>query len=158
MNKYDKGIKLLEESCGNEKDNIISLATMAIDLSDDNKAYPNVREVDAYYENGVFYITTWGKSNKMLQIANNKNVGFAVSMEGISGSGIGQNLGWVLDPKNAQLRTKLRKVFSKWYDHANNEKDENCIILAIEITRVNIFRDEGAIQYNLDLVNQKEII
>jgi len=158
MNKYDKGIKLLEESCGNEKDNIISLATMAIDLSDDNKAYPNVREVDAYYENGVFYITTWGKSNKILQIANNKNVGFAVSMEGISGSGIGQNLGWVLDPKNAQLRTKLRKVFSKWYDHANNEKDENCIILAIEITRVNIFRDEGAIQYNLDLVNQKEII
>jgi len=123
-----------------------------------NKDYPNVREVDAYYENGVFYITTWGKSNKILQIANNKNVGFAVSMEGISGSGIGQNLGWVLDPKNAQLRTKLRKVFSKWYDHANNEKDENCIILAIEITRVNIFRDEGAIQYNLDLVNQKEII
>ncbi len=157
MNRYDEGLRLIEESCGNGKDNVIALATIAVDPSVDGNPYPFVREVDAYYENGVFYVTTWGKSNKIIQIANNKEVGFVVCKEGISGSGIGKNLGWVLDPKNAEIRTKLRKAFSDWYDHANNEKDENCVILAIEMTRGAIFRDEGATQYNLDLVNKNEI-
>lgn len=157
MNRYNEGLKLIEESCGNGKDNIIALATIANDVSADGNPYPYVREVDAYYEDGVFYITTWGKSNKIMQIANNKEVAFVVCKEGISGSGIGENLGWVLSPKNAELRLKLRKAFSNWYDHANNENDENCVILAVHVTRGSIFRDEGAIQYNLDFVNKKEI-
>lgn len=158
MSRYEEGIKLIEESCGNGKDNIIALATIAIDSSPDGSPYPFVREVDAYYEEGVFYVTTWGVSNKMLQIAENKNVGLVVCKEGISGSGVGENLGWVLDPKNAELRKKLRTTFSAWYDHANNEKDENCVILAIKMTRGAIFRDEGKLRYNLDFVNQKEIV
>ncbi len=127
MNRYDEGLRLIEESCGNGKDNVIALATIAVDPSVDGNPYPFVREVDAYYENGVFYVTTWGKSNKIIQIANNKEVGFVVCKEGISGSGIGKNLGWVLDPQNAEIRTKLRKAFSDWYDHANNEKDETAL-------------------------------
>lgn len=157
MNRYDEGLRLIEESCGNGKDNVIALATIAVNPSVDGNPYPYVREVDAYYEDGVFYVTTWGKSNKILQIANNKEVGFVVCKEGISGSGIGENLGWVLDPKNAEIRTKLRKAFSNWYDHANNEQDENCVILAIHMTRGAIFREEGAVIYNLDLVNKKAI-
>jgi len=157
MDRYSEGMKLIEESCGNGKDNIIALATIAVDLNSEGNPQPFVREVDAYYESGVFYVTTWGKSNKMLQIAQNKEVGFVVCKEGVSGSGIGENLGWVLDPQNAEIRTKLRKAFSNWYDHANNEQDENCVILAIRMTRGTIFRDEGALRYNLDLVNKKEI-
>jgi len=157
MNRYEEGLKLIEECCGNGKDNVIALATIAADPSTDGNPHPYVREVDAYYEDGVFYVTTWGKSNKMIQIAKNKEVGFVVCKEGLSGSGIGKNLGWVLDPKNSELRIKLREAFSNWYDHANNEKDENCVILAIHMTRGTIFRDEGAIRYNLDLVNKKEI-
>jgi len=80
--------------------------------------------VDAYYEDGVFYITTHGKSNKMQQIAQNNDVSIATCPEMFTAIGIGENLGWVLDPKNAELRTKLRKVFAQWYDSANNEKDE----------------------------------
>ena len=72
--------------------------------------------VDAYYEDGVFYVTTWATSTKMRQIAQNQEVSFAVHFEGISGNAIGENLGWVLDPKNAELRTKLRTVFADWYD------------------------------------------
>ncbi|MCL2548756.1 MAG: pyridoxamine 5'-phosphate oxidase family protein, partial [Symbiobacteriaceae bacterium] len=49
-------------------------------------------------------------------------------------SGIGENLGWALDPKNAELRTKLRSAFVNWYDFANNENDENCCYLAIRLT------------------------
>lgn len=157
MNRYKEGLRLIEESCGNGKDNVIALATIAKDPNVDGNPHPYVREVDAYYEEGVFYITTWGKSNKMIQIAKNKEVGFVVCKEGISGSGIGKNLGWVLDPQNAELRIKLRKAFSNWYDHANNEQDENCVILAIHMTKGIIFRDEGTVRYNLDLVNKKEI-
>jgi len=158
MNRFDEGVKLIKKSCGYGKDNVIALATIAIEPSADGNPHPYVREVDALYEDGVFYITTWGKSNKILQIANNKEVGFVACKKGISGSGIGENLGWVMDPKNAEIRTKLRKAFKKWYDHANNEEDENCVILAIHMTRVTIFRDEGATVYNLDFVNKKEIV
>ena len=156
MNRYEEGLKLLEESCGNGKDNVIALSTIAMEPSADGTPFPYVRDVDAYYEDGVFYVTTWAKSNKMQQIARNKEVAFAVRLEGISGNGIGENLGWVLDPKNAELRTKLRQAFSDWYDHANNEQDENCVILAIRITRGRIFKDHGAVRYNMDFVNKVE--
>ncbi len=156
MSRYEEGLKLIEESCGNGKDNVIALSTIAMEASADGAPCPYVRDVDAYYEDGVFYVTTWAKSNKMQQIAQNKEVAFAVCFEGISGNGIGENLGWVLDPKNAELRAKLRKVFIDWYDQANNEQDENCVILAIRITRVTIFRDHGAVRYNMDFVNKSE--
>ena len=112
--------------------------------------------MDAYYEKGVFYVVTWAKSNKMDQIAENEDVAFSVCFEGISGNAIGRNLGWVLDPKNVEIRKRLREVFAEWYDAANNEDSENCVILAIEMTRVKIFRDHGAIYYDLDLVNKRE--
>lgn len=158
MNRYEEGLKILEESCGNGKDNVIALSTIAIEPSADGTPFPYIRDVDAYYEDGVFYITTWAKSNKMQQIARNKEVAFVVHLEGISGNGIGENLGWVLDPKNAERRAKLRKAFSDWYDFANNEQDENCVILAIRFTRGRIFRDHGAVRYNMDFVNKLETV
>ncbi|MDR0411809.1 MAG: pyridoxamine 5'-phosphate oxidase family protein [Treponema sp.] len=156
MNRYEDGLKLIEESCGDGKDNVISLATVALEPAADGKPCPYVRDVDAYYEDGVFYVITSAKSIKMRQIAKNHEVSFAVCFEGISGNGTGENLGWVLEPKNAELRTKLRTAFAEWYDHANNEKDENCCILAIRITRARIFRDHGAVRYNMDFVNETE--
>ena len=131
-------------------------ADIAIEASDDKMSYPCIRQVDAYYEEGVFYVTTWAQSNKMLQISNNKNVAFSNCPNGITGRGIGENLGWVLDPKNAELRVKLRKVFSKWYDEANDEKNENCVILAIRITKALILMEESNAFYNLDFVNKVE--
>ena len=157
MGRYEEGIKLIEESCGNGKDNVISLSTIALEKSADGNPRPCVRDVDAYYEDGVFYVTTWAKSTKMLQIAQNQEVAFAVCFEGISGNAIGENLGWVLDPKNAELRTKLRKTFADWYDAANNEQSENCVILAIRITTAAIFKDHGAVRYQLDFVNKVDV-
>lgn len=156
MSKYEEGLKLIEERCGNGKDNIISLATIAMEPNADGQFRPYIRDVDAYYEDGVFYTVTWAKSTKMQQIAKNPEVAFSACFEWFSGNGIGENLGWVLDPKNAELRTKLRKVFAEWYDHANNEKDENCCILAIRITRCTVIKDHGAVRYNMDFVNKVE--
>jgi len=152
MNRYEEGMKLIEESCGNKKDNVIALSTTATEPSADGFPRSSVRDVSAYYEDGVFYVTTSAKSNKMQQIAHNKEVAFSVCFEGIYGHGIGENLGWVLEPQNAALRTKLREVFADWY-----EQDENCVILAIRITSATIFRDHGALRYNLDFVNKVEV-
>ena len=154
MSRYEEGLKIIEERCGNYKDNVLSLATIALEPNPDGKPRPCVREVDAFYEDGVFYVTTWAESGKMLQIAKNPEVAFAVSSKWISGSGIGENLGWVLDPKNAELRTKLRKAFADWYDFANNEKDERCVILAIRITKAVVIVDHGAEIYDMDFVNK----
>lgn len=149
-NRDAEGFRLFDTLCGNGKDNIIALSTIGLEAKDNEGPLPCVRDVDAYYEDGVFYVTTWGTSRKMLQIAQNRNVAFAVRMEGISGQGVGENLGWVLDPGNAEIRSKLRSAFSDWYDQANNEKDENCVILAVRITRATVFRDHGALRFDVD--------
>lgn len=156
MSRYEEGLQIIEERCGNGKDNLISLATIAMESNADGNPRPYVRQVDAFYEDGVFYVTTWAKSTKMQQIAHNQEVAFAVSNEWFSGNGIGENLGWVLDPKNAELRSKLRKAFAEWYDFANDEKNENCIILAIRITRAIVIVDHGADRYYMDFVNKVE--
>lgn len=156
MNRYEEGLKIIEERCGNGKDNFISLATIAMEPNGEGRPRPYVREVDAIYEDGVFYITTWAKSTKMQQIAKNNEVAFALTNGWFSGNGIGENLGWVLDPRNAELREKLRKAFSEWYDFANNEQDENCVILAVRITRATVIVDHGADRFNMDFINKAE--
>lgn len=127
MSNYEEGLKLIEERCGNGKDKMISLATIAMEPNADGKSRPYVRDVDAYYDDGVFYIVTRAKSNKMQQIAQNPEVAFSVCGEWFSGNGIGENYGWGLESKNVELRTKLRMVFAEWYDYANNEKDEELL-------------------------------
>lgn len=156
MSRYEEGLSVIEERCGNGKDNIISLSTIAMEPSADGAPRPYVRDVDAYYEDGVFYIVTWAKSTKMQQIAKNQEVAFSVCGQWFSGNGIGENLGWVLDPKNAEIRPKIRKAFAEWYDNVNNEKDEGCIFLAIKITRATVIRDHGAFCCHMDFVHKVE--
>ena len=157
MNKYEEGLKLLEEKFGNNKDNLIALATIGIEPGANGKPRPLVRDVDAYYEDGVFYAVTHAKSKKMQQIAQNSEVSIAVCGEWLTANGIGENLGWVLDPKNAEIRGKLRETFAAWYDHANNEKDENCCILAIHLTRGTLNINHWEKLYHLDFVNKTDM-
>ncbi|NLW69975.1 MAG: pyridoxamine 5'-phosphate oxidase family protein [Eubacteriaceae bacterium] len=146
MSNYEEGMRIIEETCGGGKDNVISLATVALQPGKAGGACPAVRDVDAYYEKGVFYISTNAKSNKMLEIAENNEVAFAVHFEGISGSGTAENLGWVLLPENAEIRSKMREAFADWYDAANNEQNKDVVILAVRIKKAKIFRDHGAVQ------------
>ena len=154
MTKYEEGLQLLNEKFGNNKDNLISLATIAREASADGMPRPVVRDVDAYYEDGAFYIITHAKSNKIQHIAENPEVSVSVCGEWFNAVGKGENLGWVLDPKNSEIRDKLRKTFAPWYDMANNEQDENCCFLAIRLTNgiLNINHFEKL--YHLDFVNK----
>lgn len=154
MSMYEEGYKLLDEKFGNGKDNIISLATIAREPNADGSPRPVVRGVDAYYEDGAFYVTTHAKSNKMQQIAKNPEVSISSSTEMFTASGTGENLGWVLDPKNATLRNKLRTTFAAWYDMANNEQDENCCILAIRLTKGTLNINHWEKLYHMDFVNK----
>jgi len=158
MEKFAKGMSLLEEKFGNFKDNVLGLATIATDPNADGKPRPVVRDVDAFYEDGTFYVITYAKSSKMEQIAKNNEVAIAVNFEWFTASGIGENLGWVKKPENADLRTKLRKAFEKWYDMANNEDDENCCYLAIRLTNgiINLNHHETLIF--MDFENKTAIV
>lgn len=153
MKEFEEGYKLLAEKLGN-KDNLISLATIAKDPSENGTPRPVVRGVDAYYEDGIFYITTNAKSNKMQQIEKNPEVSVTCTDEWFTANGIGKNLGWVMDPKNADLRLKLWKVFEPWYDMANNEDDENCCILAIKLTKGTLNINHWEKLYFMDFENK----
>lgn len=153
MTEFQEGLRLIEEKFGNGKDNAISLATIAREPSTDGNIRPAVRTVDAYYEDGVFYVVTYAKSNKMQQIAKNPEVSIAGCLEMFTANGLGENLGWVLDPKNAEIRSKLRTAFADWYDMANNEQDENCCILAIHLTKGTLNINHWEKLYHMDFVN-----
>ena len=60
--------KIMMERFG--KDTVIALATI-------EKEVPYVRYVNAYYENGAFYIITYALSNKIKHIENNPAVAIA---------------------------------------------------------------------------------
>lgn len=87
--------KILLERFG--KDGIISLATTV-----NNKPY--VRSVDAFYDNGSFFVLTYALSNKMKQIEENPNV--AIAGEWFTASGKGINLGYFCMKKMKRLQTK----------------------------------------------------
>lgn len=68
MNKYEEAMKHLDEKLGH-KDGLISLSTIALEPGANGRSRPAARLVDAYYEDGAFYIVTYATSDKMLQIA-----------------------------------------------------------------------------------------
>jgi len=157
MTVFEEGYQLLDEKFGGGKDNVVSLATIAREPGADGNPRPVVREVDAHYEDGAFYVTTHALSNKMRQIAANPAVSVAVSGEWFTAVGTGENLGWVLDPKNAGLRAKLRKTFAAWYDMANNEEDKNVCILAIRLTKGTLNINHWEKLYHMDFVNKTDM-
>lgn len=154
MSKYDEGMKILNEKFGNGKDNVISLATISQELNAEGKPIPCVRDVDAYYEDGVFYIVTHALSSKVKQITENPEVSVSVHLEDFLSRGIGRNLGWVMDPANAKIRSTMRTAFKEWYDFANNEDDQNCCIVAVYMTQGTLRIDHGAMFYHFDFENR----
>lgn len=107
------------------KDNVIALATTENDI-------PHVRNVNAFYEKGAFYVITYGLSNKMRQIDQNPLV--AIAGEWFTAHGQGENLGYFGKPENAEIAGKLRQAFAEWIDNGhNNFEDENTCILRIRL-------------------------
>ena len=154
MSKYEKGMAILEEKFGGGKDNVLGLATIALEPNAEGKPRPVVRDVNVMYEDGTFYVVTHAKTNKMRQIAANNEVAIAVNFAWFTANGIGENLGWVMKPENSELRTKLRTVFAEWYDMANNENDEDFCYLAIRLTNGTINLNHHETLIYMDFANK----
>ncbi len=102
---------------------------------------PSVRSVNAYYEDGRFYVITYALSNKMKHIEKNPVVG--ICGDWFTAHGVARDMGHVLDPRNEELMNKLREVFSSWYKNGHvNESDENTRILCIRLTD-GVLMDKG---------------
>ena len=114
---------ILRERFG--KDSIIALATAVDNI-------PYVRSVDAFYEDGAFYVLTHGLSGKMKQIERNPAV--ALSGEWFAAQGTGVNLGYFGKAENARIAGRMREVFSAWIDNGHNNFDDvNTCILRIQL-------------------------
>ena len=121
--------KIMTERFG--KDNVIALATAGNNV-------PYVRNVNAYYENGAFYIITYALSNKMKQISDNPTV--AITGEWFTAHGKAVSLGFIGKPENTSIAGKLKAVFASWIDNGHtNLNDENTIILCVKLTDAVLF-------------------
>ncbi len=153
MNKYEEAMRLLDEKLGN-KDGLISLSTIALEPGADGRSRPAARIVDAYYEDGAFYTVTSAASGKMRQIAQNPEVAVCIIVDNFTADGIGENLGWVCDEKNAEMMTKLRKIFAEWYDEANDDEDPNTCLLRVRLTKGLWNEAHKGIKKWIDFVNR----
>ena len=106
------------------RDTVIALATVS-------DGVPYVRSVNAYYENGAFYVITHALSDKMKQIRNNPTV--AISGEWFTAHGKGVDLGYFGKEESRAIAERLKMVFARWIDNGHTDfDDENTIILRIE--------------------------
>jgi uncharacterized pyridoxamine 5'-phosphate oxidase family protein len=155
MSKYENAMKLMEERSGNGKEEVIALATISISSNAAGNPRPAVRMVCAYYEDGVFYVSTDATKNKMLQIENNNEVSVC-GLDWYAFQGTAENLGWVKDEKNAEIRAKFKKIFN-WFDEVGDEDNPNSIVLRISLAEGTIIDNEekyGERQYEIDFINK----
>jgi len=157
MSKYENAMKMMEKLFGNgDKNTFIVLGTIKQDNSDDGNPRPSVRIVNAIYYEGVFYVSTGLLKTKTLEIEKNNQVSF-VTLGDAFGSlvtnGIADNLGWVMDEKNADIRDKMRTVFHEWWYDENDENSPNSIVLRITPTNAVITDNEE--RYEVDFTRQE---
>ncbi|MBQ8953401.1 MAG: pyridoxamine 5'-phosphate oxidase family protein [Clostridia bacterium] len=107
------------------KDSVIALATVT-------KSGPSVRQVNAFYEGGAFYVLTWAPSNKVREIALNPAV--AIAGDWFTAHGRGVNLGAFGKPENTAIAEKMKAAFAAWIGNGHTDlADANTCILKIEL-------------------------
>ena len=108
------------------KDTVLALATV-------EEGVPYVRYVDAYYEEGSFYILTYALSDKMKHIASQPVV--AIAGEWFTGHGRAVDLGFFGKPENDSIARRMEQVFAEWIGNGHSDlDDEDTIILRVDLT------------------------
>lgn len=123
MKLNDEAEKILTERFG--KDTLIALAT-------ESGGTPYVRAVNAYYEDGAFYVITHALSNKMRQLA--QNPAAAIAGEWFTAHGTGSSLGYIGKEENCRIVDRLKEAFASWLDNGHVDlRDENTVLLCIRL-------------------------
>lgn len=94
MTAYEKSLDVLTDLFG--KDYQFALAT-----SKDN--IPSVRFIDTYYEDGAFYIVTYSKSQKVIEMCGNEKVALCNKLYRFVGTA--HMLGHPLKDENRYIRS-----------------------------------------------------
>jgi len=156
MGNYENAMQLMKERCGNaDKETVIGLATIALSVNDADKPRPSNRMVSAYYDDGVFYVSTDAKKSKMSEIEQNSEVAVC-GLDWFVANGIAENLGWIKDEKNSEIRATMKKVFA-WFDDHGDEDNPNSIVLRITLTDgviIDLEQKHGKLRYDVDFVNK----
>lgn len=123
--KVDKEVnKIMVDRFG--RDTVIALATT-------DAGIPSVRYVNAFYENGAFYIITYALSNKMKHLE--KNPTAAIAGEWFTAHGNALNLGFIGKEENHPIAERLKDVFKEWIGNGHVDfDDKNTVILCIRLT------------------------
>lgn len=141
-NVFPESLKVLDSLFS--KDCQFALAT-----SENN--IPQVRYIDAFYNDGCFYIVTYGTSKKVKDIEANPQVAL-VSHRLHRFLGVAKNIGHPLQKENTEIRAMLLQAFEKWYFLANDEKDPKTCYIQIRLTE-GFFYHEG-FGYQVDFVKK----
>lgn len=132
-------LEILQQRCC--QDCIIALATQKGDI-------PCVREVDAWYEDGSFYIITSAQSEKLKQIAGNPRAG--VAGQWFEGFGKAFILGDYRNPENDGLRKKLLQKFAWFDDHPENYPNPYTVFIRIVLEEVRISGPDWPQEYRAE--------
>lgn len=129
MKLNDEVKNILTERFG--RDTLIALAT-------ESGGKPYVRTVNAYYEDGAFYIITHALSNKMRQLA--QNPAAAIAGEWFTAHGRGVDLGYIGKEENRRIADRLKEAFSAWLNNGHVDmQDENTVLLCIRLETGTLF-------------------
>ena len=138
-NKFPEAARnIMNERFGH--DTLIALATV-------DGETPFVRTVNAYYEDGSFYVITYALSNKMRQLAANPR--FSVCGNWFTAHGVSENMGYIFAPENEAIAGKLRSAFASWFDNGHNDySDTNTVILRLRLNSGVLF--SHGTRYDID--------
>ena len=121
--RTEKTEEILMERFG--QDCLISLAT-----AEENTPY--VRGVNAFYQNGSFYVLTHALSNKVRQIE--KNAAVAICGEWFTAQGTAVILGAFSKAENCKIAERMKILFAGWLDNGHMDlADEHTCILEIRL-------------------------
>lgn len=106
-------------------DNVFAMATSADHL-------PTVRMVDAFLEDGAFYIVTHSNTRKYQDIKENPNVSLSKEMHRFFGTAT--DLGHPFKEGNETIREKIGQVLPNRYFNRLDPEDESLRVLKIDLT------------------------
>ena len=121
--RTEKTEAILRERFG--QDCLISLATA-------EDGVPYVRHVNAFYEDGSFYVLTHALSNKIRQIERNAVV--SICGEWFTAQGTAVILGAFSKEENRRIAERMKILFAGWLDNGHMDlADEHTCILEIRL-------------------------
>ncbi len=111
---------------------------------------PSIRVVDTYYENGSFWIVTYGKSRKVDEILHNPRVALCNNFHRFSGRAY--HADHPLQKENQAIRELLTDAFKPWYFLHNDESDEAMCYIRIELESG--FCHDNGTGYEINFIEQ----